>query len=276
MRRPALPAALLFLAAPAAAAAAPAARDAWLVPARATLPPGVDAAFDLTTGPAFPTPASAVAAGRVTTARVRLGGHASALPAPRGGPHALHFRAPLREPGVATVWVSLAPRARTLDSADVVRLLDAVGAPDSVRLAYLRQLPVDGVRRWEERYAEHAVAHVLVSSPLRPRPRGDATWARPAGLPLELVPLADPTALRAGDSLDVRLLRRGRPLADAQVRAVGPDGRPRPARRTDADGVVTLPLAADGRWLVRATEIRRAGRDGGWTSDFATLTVVVR
>jgi uncharacterized GH25 family protein len=151
-----------------------------------------------------------------------------------------------------------------------------VGAPDSVRLAYLRQLPVDGVRRWEERYAEHAVAHVLVSSPLRPRPRGDATWARPTGLPLELVPLADPTALRAGDSLDVRLLRRGRPLEDALVRAVGPDGRAHPARRTDGDGLVTVPVPVAGRWLLRATEIRRAERGGQWASDFATLSVAVR
>ena len=262
----------------AAGAAASSTDDTWLVPARATLPAGVDATFDLTSGPAFPTSATAVAAARVRTARLRMAGRSEALPTPVAGPRALRFRVPLRRAGVATVWVSLAPRALTLDSAGVVDYLARIGAPDSVRVAYLRQLPVDGVRRWRERAARHATTHVLVSSPLRPRPSDDdASWRQPTGMPLELVPLRDPTALRPGDTLTVRLLQRGRPVAETLVGAVGPDGRSLASRRTDAAGRVAIALPRAGRWLLRATQLRHPiTAQAEWESDFATLTVAVR
>jgi hypothetical protein len=253
------------------------AHDAWLAPARATVPSGVDAAFDLTSGAAFPANAAPVSAAHVRTARVRMGGRTEALPAPAAGARALRFRAPLRRAGVATAWVSLAPRPLTLDSAGVLRYLDAIGAPDSVRVAYLRQLPVDGVRHWRERAARHATTHVLVSSPLRLRPSQDASWSAPTGMPLELVALRDPTALHAGDSVVVRLLARGRPLAHTAVGAVGPDGHAHPARRTDAEGRLTIPLPRAGRWLLRAVHFRHvATPQVDWESDFATLTLAVR
>jgi hypothetical protein len=253
------------------------AHDTWLVPARAALPPGVDATFDLTSGAAFPANETAVDAAHVRTARVRMAGRTEALPAPATGARALRFRVPLRRTGVATVWVSLAPRPRTLDSAGVLRYLDAIEAPDSVRVAYLRQLPIDGVRHWRERAARHATTHVLVSSPLRPRPSQDASWSAPTGMPLELVPLRDPTALHAGDSVTVRLLARGRPLPHTVVGTVAPDGQTLPARRTDAEGRVTIPLPRAGRWLLRATHLRHVATPRlDWESDFATLTVAVR
>lgn len=256
---------------------AAAAHDTWLVPARATSPAGVDATFDLTSGPSFPTNATAVAAARVRTARVRVAGRTEPLPTPAAGTRALRFRVPLRRAGVATVWVSLAPRALTLDSAGVIDYLARIGAPDSVRVAYLRQLPVDGVRHWRERSARHATTHVLVSSPLRPRPTDDASWAQPTGMPLELVPLRDPTALAPGDTLVVRLLQHGHAVPAALVGAVGPDGRPLASRRTDADGRVAIPLARAGRWLLRATQLRHPiTAQSEWESDFATLTVAVK
>ncbi|MGZ8378725.1 MAG: DUF4198 domain-containing protein [Gemmatirosa sp.] len=261
----------------AAGATAAGAHDTWLLPARATVPSGVDATFDLTSGMTFPANETAVAAARVRTARVRTAGGSIALPTPVAGTRALRFRVPLRRAGVATVWVSLAPRALTLDSAGVMHYLDEIGAPDSVRVAYLRQLPIDGVRRWRERYAKHATTHVLVSSPLRPRPSADASWSAPTGMPLELVPLRDPTALHAGDSVAVRLLVRGRPLPHTAVGAVGPDGHAHPPRRTDAEGRVTIPLPRAGRWLLRATHLRHTtAPDLDWESEFATLTLAVR
>lgn len=261
----------------AAGATAAGTHDTWLLPARATLPAGVDATLDLTSGMGFPANESAVAPAQVRLARLRTAAGTAALPAPSAGVRALRFRVPLRRAGVATVWVSLAPRAVTRDSVQVIGYLAEIGAPDSVRVAYLRQLPVDGVRRWRERSARHASTHLLVSSPLRPRPAVDASWGEPTGMPLELVPLHDPTTLRAGDTLHVRLLQRGRPLAWTAVGLVGPDGRALPARRTDADGRAALALPRAGRWLLRAAQLRHASTAPlDWESDFATLTVAVR
>jgi hypothetical protein len=254
-----------------------AAQDAWLTPTRAAAPSGVDVTFDLTSGAAFPAHGLAVPAARVRTARVRLAGTAEALPAPVAARRELHFRAPLRTPGVATAWLSLAPVARSLDSAAVVRSLAERGAPDSVRIAYLRQLPIDGVRRWHERAAGHAVTHVLVTSPLRRRPADDRSWGVAAGAPFELVPERDPTALRTGDTLVVRLLRRGRPAGGVAVRTVDPRGASAPLRRTDDDGRLAVVLTRAGRWLLRAADLRREDASPTeWESEATTLTIAVR
>ena len=108
----------------------------------------------------------------------------------------------------------------------------------------------------------------------------------PAGLTLELVPRADPSA--AGP-LDLDLLYRGKPLAGALVRAwshplaaamrptegatrdsVGPviEGR------TDAAGHVRLVLPRGGEWLVSAVHMvpSRDPRSSDWESFWASLT----
>ena len=77
--------------------------------------------------------------------------------------------------------------------------------------------------------------------------------ARPLGLPLEIVPLKDPLALRKGDSLSLRLLLRGQPLASAKV--IGDfinDDQAAPLR-TDADGLVVVTLGSNGLNVIQAS-----------------------
>jgi hypothetical protein len=273
MRRRALAAVAALAAAPAAARA----HDTWLLALRAVVPPGAELLLDLTSGMRFPANETAIKPDRVASARVRLGGATDTL-LPRSGAHALRFRAPLRRPGVAVLSVELRPRELALDSAQVDEYLAEVGAPDSVRTAYLRQLPVGGVRRWRERYAKHAKAVVRVTSPQRPAPAADSSWREPVGAALELVPDVDPTALRAGDTLRVRLVRAGAPVPFTAVGLVG-GGAPARGRvaRTDADGRAAFPVVRGGRWLVRATVLRRSASPAlDWESDFATLTGATR
>jgi uncharacterized GH25 family protein len=109
---------------------------------------------------------------------------------------------------------------------------------------------------------------------------------RPLGLPLELVPLADPTAAA---SLRVRVLYRGKPLGGALVRAwrqdlaAGATPRDGAARdsvgltceaRTDRSGVALLPVERPGEWLVSTVHMV-ACRDraiADWESLWASLT----
>lgn len=269
-------------------ASAALAHDTWLLPLRPVAPPGVEVAFDLTSGMEFPRNATAIAAERVARALVRLGGREDSLPVPFAAPHSLRFRVPLRRPGVAVVHVDLAPKALALDAKQVAEYLDEIGAPDSVRADW-RALPAgpDGERRWRERYAKHATTYVRVTSPLRPAPAADTSWHVPVGAPLELLPERDPTALRAGDTLRVRVVRSagagidapgGVPVPYTAVGLVGP-GVPAGGllRRADAVGRASFVLPRAGRYLVRATVLRRATAPGlDWESDFATVTVAVR
>ena len=69
-----------------------------------------------------------------------------------------------------------------------------------------------------------------------------------------LVPLADPATARPGETLRVRVLFRGQPLAGAEVERgdgltpVKEDELPR--FKTDADGVATIPLPKAGPVLL--------------------------
>jgi uncharacterized GH25 family protein len=98
---------------------------------------------------------------------------------------------------------------------------------------------------------------------------------RPLGFTLELVAERNPYALKATESLPVRLLYENQPLAGALVVAIN---RANPASRisarTDADGRVALRLTQSGNWLVKAVHMipAPAGSGAEWASFWASLT----
>ncbi|WP_341898081.1 DUF4198 domain-containing protein [Ferrovibrio terrae] len=69
-----------------------------------------------------------------------------------------------------------------------------------------------------------------------------ASFAKPLGLDLEIVPQADPASLKAGDKLTVQILLKGKPLADASLVGdifLGHDVKA-DKLKTDKDGKVTV------------------------------------
>lgn len=106
-------------------------------------------------------------------------------------------------------------------------------------------------------------------------------FATVLGYPAELVPLDNPYALERGDTLRVRGLVDGRPVAGQALLAGGRTrgGARIPARElhTNSDGVAALPLSARGRWYLKFIRMRPAG-DGrrNYESKWATLTFEVR
>lgn len=107
---------------------------------------------------------------------------------------------------------------------------------------------------------------------------GGESFTRRLGLPLELVPEADPYRLAPGGTLPVRLWFRGEPLAGARVVARPRDGAGEPASaRTDARGRAVFPLAQAGRWVVKAVHMAEAPPEAevDWESWWASLTFQV-
>ncbi|HWM90541.1 MAG TPA: DUF4198 domain-containing protein [Thermoanaerobaculia bacterium] len=95
------------------------------------------------------------------------------------------------------------------------------------------------------------------------------------GLELELVPERNPYALKPGESLPVRLLYRGKPLAGALVVALAgqsPDAKV--SARSDNKGRASLRLDRPGLWLVKAVHMvpAPAGSGAEWESLWASLT----
>jgi hypothetical protein len=93
----------------------------------------------------------------------------------------------------------------------------------------------------------------------------------PVGFTLELIPRAIP----AKGKLPLTLLFHGKPAANVLVIAMSkadPDHAVR--ARTDAKGRVTLPIAHDGFWLIKAVHMQPApaGAEVDWESWWASLT----
>ena len=103
------------------------------------------------------------------------------------------------------------------------------------------------------------------------------------GTRLEFVPLNDPTSLRQGDTLRLRLLFNNGRAANAPITAIRADDdaeAPALTSRTNGSGEIHLVLSRPGVWLVRAVQTvpRGAAPQGGvteWSSYWASLTVSV-
>ncbi|HYN20943.1 MAG TPA: DUF4198 domain-containing protein [Thermoanaerobaculia bacterium] len=97
-------------------------------------------------------------------------------------------------------------------------------------------------------------------------------WDRAIGLELELVPERNPYDLKAGESLPVRLLYRGQPLAGALVKAVAANAEV--SARSDSNGRAELRLDRPGLWLIKAVHMVPApkGSVADWESLWASLT----
>jgi hypothetical protein len=104
---------------------------------------------------------------------------------------------------------------------------------------------------------------------------GGGDSCRVVGLTLEIVPLRDPFALGAGDTLPVRVLFRGQPLSKANLGWCLPaDGEsPRGTVRSDARGEALIPISQTGLMTVRLTHMTRPKADDHeWESFWTTLT----
>lgn len=250
-------------------AAAARAHDTWLLPAKFREAAGGQVELALTSGMAYPVNETAIDPARIERSGVRLGGKATALTVGEKGKDSLALAGATPRAGVATVFVELHSRTLDLTPEEVEEYLAEIGAPPSVRERYLA---TPAPRRWRETYTKHAKTFVRVGEP-----DDDRSWVEPLGLAFELVPESDPTALKPGQELAVRLLRGGKPaagMAIGLVREGSPEGV---LRTTDDAGRATFPLPRGGRWLLRATELRPSdGKDVDWESDFTTLTFEVR
>lgn len=99
------------------------------------------------------------------------------------------------------------------------------------------------------------------------------------GWPLELVPLADPAVLAAGDPLTILVLHEGRPVAGVLVAARSHTHNTRRlTARSDAEGKVAFALDDSGPWLVSAVHMVPAPEevDADWESFWASLTFELR
>ena len=241
------------------------AHDTWMGPRSFRAAVGSPVVIEMTSGMNYPALEVAIKPDRVSAASIRLGGKVSSIDARTTTRRSLSLRTRPSVEGIATIWASLAPKSLDLTLAQVEGYLDEIGASDEVLKAWASS---PEPRVWHETYAKHVKTFVRVG-----RSDGDRSWADPVGLRLEFVPEVDPTTLKSGDEIVIRVLRNGVAAPGFAVGLVGPDGKSVDLRRTDVDGRVAFRIGSAGRWMLRGTDLRVAGPGtGNWDSDFTTLT----
>ncbi|MBM3979704.1 MAG: DUF4198 domain-containing protein [Planctomycetes bacterium] len=107
----------------------------------------------------------------------------------------------------------------------------------------------------------------------------DAAPTEPLGQVLEIVPLKNPYALKAGDELPVRVEFEGKPLAGFKLVAHhrAGDTLTTATATTDKDGKAELKLPKAGPWVVRGVHMRRVAEKNpnppaDWESFWASVT----
>jgi Domain of unknown function (DUF4198) len=183
-------------------------------------------------------------------------------------------------PGTCVIGVEIGARTIALDGPAFDRYLAEEGiTPILERRRATGRLG----QRARESYAKAAKTVIAVTdaaghlaAPVR---AGESAALVANGYAAEIVPLVDPYAVTVGDTLPVRALVGGRPLAGWTIRAGGTFGTsteaiPPQVLTTDHDGRATVRLTHAGHWFVAFVHMVDAppGDSVDYVSRWATLT----
>jgi len=173
--------------------------------------------------------------------------------------------------GTYVIGASLTPRALALSADEFNSYLKEDGLPDVLESRTHRGELTRPVR---ERYQKHVKAILQVGEP-----RTNA-FATPLGYPAEVLPLTNPYLLRVGDTLAVRCLVDGKPVAQQLVIAGGERqgaAMKEVHSRSDSSGVVRFTMETTGKWYVKFIHMEAVSGDSvDYESKWATLTFEVR
>jgi len=262
------------------------AHDFWLVPDAFVITPGGRLAVSGQTSSLFPTSLSAVSPDRIVAARVVTADTVVALTSASISGVSMRLGYRPTKAGQHVIGVQLAPRTVRESPASFKRYLDLEGAPEA-RARYEREglLPADGRDSLTRRYAKYGKTFVEVG-------RGARAYESALGHPLEFMPLDDPSALRVGDTLHVRLVMLGRAVSDGRfhlgsIQMGATQLRDTLAARrsasqdvsgtTDADGHAAVVMTRAGLWNLRTIQILPALKGSGadWDVHWATMVFAV-
>ena len=265
-----------------AAAGTLAAHDFWLVPNAFEIAPGGSVDVLGQTSSLFPTSESAVTTDRVVDALLLSARTSTRIDDLSVVGKSLRLGVKPEAAGQYVIAASLNWRSMRESAGSFREYLRLEGASSALeridRLGLLAGR--DSVTR---RYAKYAKTFVQVGR------AGARAFSRAAGHPLEFVPERDPSDLRTGDTLAVRLIFHGQPAAGARVHAgavewtrTGVPEKPREAAKdmeliADGSGVIRMPVTAPGLWNVRTIHITQspAGVGADWDAHWATLVFLV-
>jgi uncharacterized GH25 family protein len=224
-----------------------AAHDFWVQPSEYWIKPEAPTSMTLQVGHGPFRQRSPIPARRITRFQaIAPNGTAVDLEQLRLGSAAEDGEFQLGIPGEYILVLQTDDRAQThLPSIRFNDYLKAEGlTPALEQRTRLHRMDADG----SERYSRCAKSIVQVGPP----GTGQGGISKPVGLPLEIVPEANPYAVPQPAELPVRILYEGRPLAGALVKLtnLNDDAMPFETHLSDRDGRASFAMPNSGAWLV--------------------------
>lgn len=243
------------------------AHDTWIMCTPPVIESSASVSLHVTSGMGFPAYDTAPRPERIARCEWRIGGKKGTLSSfATEDTTNLVVSGRVHTDGVAVIYAEFHPREIDLEPDEVTHYLDEIGAPESIRRA-VKDAGPDA--KFHETYTKHAKTYLRVGE------KGDAKGCLgPVGFAIDFLPERDPTSLKVGDTLTIKVIRGGEELEGFSVGTVNGQGKTA-MQRTSQSGMVAIEIDAPGWWLARGTELRRKA-DGTWESDFTTLTFFVQ
>ncbi len=248
------------------------AHDLYLMPAKFAVSPGDKLVISVHNGDAFPGSEGTTDPRRLMEARLSDGSVIDDFRTLGKGTHGI---AEVRKKGL--IWASLytSPNFIELESFPFELYLtqEGLGHASDYRMSHK-----EGAKSGREVYSKFAKT-LLVSG----GSTCDGGFDKPLGMMIEFVPEANPAALKAGDSLPVRVLFRGKPAPGLQVEKAWvipgeKQGKHAIVGKTDAVGRIQIPVDAAGKWRLHTVLMERLPadrKDAEWGSFWASMTFEV-
>jgi uncharacterized GH25 family protein len=247
------------------------AHDTWLIPSTFAPKPGATVQLRLATSMAFPTSDGAATPDRIARFTIRTASGSQAVIGYRVEGKFLIADVAPAQPGHAIAVLETKPRVLVMKPAEFAEYLSEEGAKEVLAA---RAASGNSEAPGRERYRKITKTILCVGD------AKDQAFAEPDNLWLEIIPERSTCGLKAGDSITVRVLFKGKTLAGAHLAAgyEGPTGHNYPVNvLTDAQGRATVKLDRAGAWYVRTHRIIPTQNDAeaDWQSAFSTLTFEV-
>ncbi len=241
------------------------AHETWLAPSPFRAAPGEEIQFRLTSGMKFPALEYSIRPERVRNALFRQNKKTHDFGRPISTTTSLQFRQRFFDAGLVTAFIQLHPKTLELSEKKVAEYFEEISASPGVRELWAR---LKAQHKWRETYTKCAKTFVALGNA-----DADASWKEAVGLPLEIIPMSNPTALHRGDNFTVQLRALDQPLARATIGLIDASGSKRVFQKTDDAGRANFVLPHEGPALFFAVQLVR--RDPEWISTFSTISVQV-
>lgn len=247
------------------------AHDLYIMPQQFTVAPGSTLAIEFHNGDSFPVSEAAPTPARLRNAQIITANSVVPIEDLKQDDKITLGHVPVSAPGELLITVSTVPNFIELEPSKFLDYLKEEGLQTVIRWRAEHQ--ADG-KPGRERYTKFAKS--LASSGAS---AGDL-YKHAVGFDIEFIPEVDPTAMKAGGLLPVRVYLRGKPAPDLQVEAASSTASGSQTKivgRTDSDGRIAIPIDAPGKWRLHTLYMEPCPSPtiADWDSFWASLTFEV-